>query len=178
MIRRVAITGPESTGKSTLAQKLAEHYHTVWVPEYAREYIDHLGRPYDLNDIIEIAKGQYNREEALAAKANGLLFCDTDFIVLKIWCEFKYKSCPPWILDKVNNHIYEIYLLPDIDLPWSYDPQREHPHLRALLFSLYENELKDRHLNFTIIKGEGDDRLEQAIVAVNGLLEGRKHQRR
>jgi NadR type nicotinamide-nucleotide adenylyltransferase len=170
MIRRVAITGPESTGKSTMAEKLAHHYHTVWVPEYAREYIDGLGRPYDFNDIIEIAKGQYTREEELVSRANGLLFCDTDFIVLKIWCEFKYKICPDWILDKVNNHIYDLYLLPAIDLPWECDPQREHPHLREELFSLYRDELTNRRLNFSIITGEGDSRLDNAVRAVDERL--------
>jgi NadR type nicotinamide-nucleotide adenylyltransferase len=171
VIRRIAITGPESTGKSTLARQLAEHYHTLWVPEYAREYIDKLERPYDLQDIIEIAKGQYEHEESLAGKAHGFLFCDTDFIVLKIWCEFKYKTCPSWILDKVNNHLYDLYLLPDVALPWEFDPQREHPHLRELLFSLYFDELKNRKLNFVIIHGEGENRLKNAIHAVDELLE-------
>jgi NadR type nicotinamide-nucleotide adenylyltransferase len=173
-IKRIAITGPESTGKSMLAGQLADYYHTVYVHEYAREYIDNLNRPYLLNDIIAIAKGQLENENRFAKKAQRLLFCDSDFIVLKIWCEFKYNTCPEWILDKVNNHIYDLYLLMDIDLPWESDPQREHPHLRELLFNLYKDELAARKLPFRIISGLGNYRLKNAIKAVDEEIASRK----
>jgi len=91
LIKKIAITGPESTGKSELAKKLAKHYNTVWVPEFSREYIDNINRPYDYDDIIEIAKGQLNREKEAEKKANKFLFCDTELIVAKIWSEFKYS---------------------------------------------------------------------------------------
>lgn len=173
-IRRIAITGPESTGKSMLAGQLAEYYDTIWVPEYAREYIDNLNRPYLLEDIVAIAKGQFENENIFAKKAKRFLFCDSDFIVLKIWCEFKYNTCPAWILDKVNNHIYDLYLLMDIDLPWEYDPLREHPHQRELLFNLYKDELAGRKLPFRIISGFGNNRFKNAIKAVNDVISSRK----
>ena len=84
-IKKIAITGPESTGKSTLARQLAEHYKTVWVPEYARTYINQLNRPYERYDLMEMAKGQISQEEKLLLESNNFLFCDTELSVIKIW---------------------------------------------------------------------------------------------
>ncbi len=167
---RIAITGPESTGKSILTNLLAEHFHTAWVPEYAREYIDNLGRPYEEHDILEIARGQLDRENLAALKADKLLFCDTELIVTKIWSDVKYQRCHPWILDQIHENPYPLYLLCDIDIPWEADPQREHPHLRKYLWDLYVNELTSRNLNFTVIKGLGPIRLANALESVNQFL--------
>jgi NadR type nicotinamide-nucleotide adenylyltransferase len=166
-IYRVAVTGPESTGKSMLAKQLAEHYRTAWVPEYAREYIAGLKREYTQDDILEIAQTQLRNEEAKARKADRLLFCDTELIVTKIWSEVKYKSCHQWILDKIEAHIYDLYLLCNIDLPWEYDPQREHPEMREELFGMYLHELESRKFPFTIISGLNEDRLKNAITIVD-----------
>ncbi len=170
LIKRIAITGPESTGKSTLSEQLAAHYNTVWVPEYAREYIDKLNRPYVLSDILKIAKMQLKNENLLASKANKLLICDTELIVTKIWSEHRYKSCDKWILKNIENHKYDLYLLCNIDTPWEYDPQREHPHLRQHLFDLYYNELKTRKLPFEIVSDIGNQRLENAVRFIDRLL--------
>lgn len=170
MIKRIAVTGPESTGKSLIAEQLALHFDTVWVQEYAREYIGKLHRPYTLDDILEIAKGQYYKEEELIPAANKLIFSDTDFLVTRIWSEHKYKTCPGWISDKAKNHVYDLYLLMDIDLPWQPDPQREHPHMRKYFFDLYYSELKKSGFNFTVISGLGDTRLKNAIDAVEKLI--------
>ena len=163
---RIAVTGPESTGKSMLTQQLAEHFGTSWVPEFAREYIDRLGRPYAEEDILEIAKGQLEREERQAARATDVLFCDTELTVTRIWSEVKYGRCHPWILEKIREHPYDLYLLCDIDLPWEDDPQREHPHLREHLFSLYRNELAGRGSPYEVVSGAGSERLENAIRAI------------
>jgi NadR type nicotinamide-nucleotide adenylyltransferase len=167
---RIAITGPESTGKSTLAKELAGHYQTVYVPEYARTYIDRLSRPYEQHDILEIAHGQLDAELRLEQQANNLLFCDTELIVTKIWSEVKYKSCDPWILDRIRDHAYDLFLLCDIDLPWEDDPQREHPHLRGRLFSLYHDELTHRKFPFRVVSGNGIERLTNAVHYVDDLL--------
>lgn len=172
MIRRIAITGPESTGKSILAQQLADHYRTVWVPEYAREYIDRLNRPYEENDILEIARGQMEREEQAADKASELLFCDTELTVTRIWSEVKYNRCHPWIVRQIQMHTYPLYLLCDIDIPWESDPQREHPHLRKYLLGLYEQELNSRGVNFRMISGLGEGRLQCAVREVDRFLSG------
>jgi NadR type nicotinamide-nucleotide adenylyltransferase len=169
MIRKIAITGPESTGKSMLAAKLASYFHTVWVPEYAREYLEQLGRPYTEGDILQIAQGQMANEELQLPKANRFLFCDTELLVTKIWSEVKYKRCHPWILESLEVNRYDLYLLCDIDLPWQYDPLREHPDQRQYLFDLYHSELKSRNFPFAIVCGTGPDRLANAVEIIKQL---------
>lgn len=163
MIRRISITGPESTGKTILAGQLASAYNTVFVPEYARAYLHSLDRPYNFDDLLIIAREQYNLEQNMMANANRYLFCDTDFIVLKIWSLVKFGRCSSWIMDKAKHHIYDLYLLTYIDLPWESDPQREDPHQRDMLFELYKNELDNLHVNYYIIEGHGESRLDNAI---------------
>ncbi len=162
-IIKIAITGPESTGKSRLALELAEHYKTVYVPEFAREYIDHLNRPYTQEDILKIAKGQISEEERWIKRADHMLFCDTELIVTKIWSEVKYGNCDPWILQKIEENKYDLFLLCNIDLPWEADPQREHPHMREKLFTLYHNELTKRGFLFKVVSGSGQERLMNTI---------------
>ena len=166
-IIRIAVTGPESTGKSLLSEQLAMHYRTAWVPEYSREYLNTLERPYDYEDILQIAKGQHERENKLISKSNRFLFCDTEPIVTKIWCEVKYQKCHPWITEQIRLNPYDHYLLCNIDLPWEDDPLREHPDKREFLFSLYQNELSKRKLPFSIISGIGNKRLQEAIKVID-----------
>jgi NadR type nicotinamide-nucleotide adenylyltransferase len=167
MIRRIAITGPESTGKSWLAENLATHYRTGWVPEYAREYLEQLGRPYEQDDIVKIAAGQLHLEDSFVKSASGYLFCDTELLVTKIWSEVKYGACDPWIKTRLETHPYDLYLLCDIDLPWEYDPLREHPDRRQFLFDRYYDELSSRGFPFFVINGTGDARLHRAISFID-----------
>ena len=166
-IIRIAITGPESTGKSTFARKLAEHYNTVWVPEFARTYINQLGRPYEQYDLTEIAKGQIAHERESISKANKYLFCDTESTVIKIWSEFKYGTVDPYILSEHSKRSYGLYLLMDIDLPWEYDPQREHPEKRKFFFDWFESELKAKKVPYRIISGNHLERIKRACVAID-----------
>ena len=170
ILKRVAITGPESTGKSELSRKLASHYNTVYVPEYAREYIDKLNRLYTESDILVIAKGQVQAEDDRITQANGLLFCDTELLVTKIWSEVKYGRCGPWINTMMEDRPYDLFLLCAVDLPWEDDPQREHPHQRDYLFDLYHQALVQQGRNFRVIKGVGEERLANAINAVQTLF--------
>lgn len=165
-VRRIAIVGPESTGKTDLARFLAGHYQTTWVPEFARVYLENLHRPYTKDDLLIIARGQIQSENALAKKANRLLFCDTNLVVIKIWSEFKYHTCDPEILTLMNDQKYDLHLLMDVDLPWEDDPLREHPDKRQELFDLYKAELENTQTNFTIIRGDYALRKESAIKAV------------
>lgn len=169
-IKRIAITGPESTGKSELAQNLSAFYNTTWVPEHARDYIENLNHPYNQNDLLKIAKGQCALEEKKMKQANQILFCDTELIVIKIWSEHAFKECDPWILREIERMPYDLYLLCNIDIPWKNDPQREHPNLREYFFNLYKKELEARKLPFKIISGIGKQRLENAIKEVNDYL--------
>ncbi len=169
-IFKIAITGPECTGKSQLTEELAGYYKTVFVPEYARGYIDRLDRPYNREDILEIAKGQIREEGQRTQLANRMLFCDTELIVTKIWSEVKFGICDPWILKKIEENNYDLFLLCNIDLPWEVDPQREHPHMREKLFSLYLDELTERGFSFKIVSGTGKERLKNAIAFVEKKL--------
>ena len=164
---RVAITGPESTGKSELANHLSNHFGTIFVPEIAREYLDTLGRSYVFEDIVKIAKKQLEMENALAEKAQKILFCDTDMLVTKVWSWYKYGKRDRWIEEKVKSHRYDLYLLCNIDLPWVEDPLREHPDKRGELFEIYLKELQQMKVNIAIISGTGRARTENAILALN-----------
>ncbi|GHA70360.1 AAA family ATPase [Pontibacter akesuensis] len=166
---KIAITGPESTGKSTLAAQLAEKYDTVWVPEYARSYVGNLGRPYTLADIEAIAKGQQALEQQLEQKATGLLFADTDMLVLKVWSEHAFGHCPAWVEEKLRAQEYNLYLLMGVDLPWEPDPQREHPHLRQFFYDWYKRELQALQVPFVEIQGQREERLLQACRQVEAL---------
>jgi len=162
----ISITGPESTGKSMLAKQLAQHYATVFVPEIARDYLQKLDREYGFEDIVIIAKEQLKAENHAAEKANNYLFCDTDLLVTKVWSNFKFGKCDPWIEESVKIHRYDLYLLCDIDLPWEDDPLREHPDERKELFEIYKAELDGMKANYRIISGLGEERLKNAILAV------------
>lgn len=129
-ILKIAIVGPESTGKSTMSAYLAEHYHTVWVPEYAREYCDALTAPPTWQDEINMFHGQIAIENELLPQANRLLICDTTFITVKIWSDQMFGQSPQEVLDELSHHQYDFYLLLNIDLPWEDDPLRDFPHLR------------------------------------------------
>lgn len=166
MIKKIAIIGPESTGKSTLAAQLADALQTVWVPEYARMYIDQLDRPYKESDLLNIAKNQVALEDELLQQANRYLIVDTTLAIIRVWSDHKYGRCDPWILAEEAARNYDCYLLCDIDLPWQDDPQREHPHLREHFFEVYKEYLESKSAPYCIVSGDGDERLEAALEFV------------
>lgn len=167
---RIAVVGPESTGKSTLSGQLAEYYRTVWVPEYARTYLDYLQRPYTPADVEGIARGQLAAEDEAAGRANGLLICDTNLTVIQIWFEHAYGYCPDWIRRVNRERPYALHLLTNIDIPWEPDPQREHPELREYLFHRYRHLLVALPAPFCVISGDANERLRQAVAAINQRL--------
>jgi NadR type nicotinamide-nucleotide adenylyltransferase len=167
VVKKIAITGPESTGKSNLAKQLAEHFQTVFVPEFARDYINNLSRPYSQEDILHIVENQLINERKTALKASRFLFCDTELIVAKIWSLHKYNDCHPWILEQIKNNHYDLFLLCDIDIQWQFDAQREHPHHRQFFFDWYKKELEYYGFPYRIVSGEGDQRIQSAIHLIN-----------
>jgi len=169
-IKKVVVIGPECTGKSELSKFLAEHFKTEWVPEYARNYIDNLVRPYNQDDLLTIAHGQLRLEDEWIRDANKLLICDTNLYVIKIWSEFKYGNCHAEIAKQISSRAYDLYLLTYVDIPWQEDPQREHPHKREELYQLYLKELKNQSVPFIEIKGEREQRRRLAVDAVEKLL--------
>lgn len=170
LLKRIAIVGPECTGKSELANFLAEYYTTVWVPEFARSFLEILNRPYTKSDLKTIAKGQVLLEKKSEGSANKILICDTTLLVIKIWSEFKYQHCDEEILNDLNSTHYDLHLLTHVDIPWVEDPQRENPNQRQHLFNIYKAELEKMKAPFVEIKGEGTQRRALAISAIDSLL--------
>jgi len=170
MVKKVAVIGPECTGKSELSQFLAGYYKTEWAPEYARGYIDHLIRPYEEHDLLTIAHGQLRLEEKYARDSNKVLFCDTNLYVIKVWSEVKFGSCAPDILHEIETRPYDLYLLTYVDVPWQDDPQREHPTRREELYQRYLNEMKNQAVPFVEIKGAREQRQQTALEAVQKIL--------
>ncbi len=171
-IKKVAVIGPESTGKSELSEFLASEFKTVWVEEYAREYLNKLTRPYGPEDLLNIAKGQISLEERLVSEANQVLICDTDLYVIKVWSNFKYGFCDPQIIEWIETRKYDLYLLTYIDVPWLADPLREHPEQREVLYDIYLNEMKNQRVPFTEIRGSREQRKSLAAEGVKKILTG------
>jgi NadR type nicotinamide-nucleotide adenylyltransferase len=175
-IKKVVILGPESTGKSTLCKQLAQHYSTIWCPEYAREYLLKNGTTYSYDDLLDIAKGQVRLEDKylesiqnLESKtSNKLLFIDTNMFVMKVWCEFVFEKCHQLIINEIVEREYDLYLLCNIDLPWTQDELREYPDFesREKLFHIYKDILVNQHVPWVIISGTDDERLAAAIESV------------
>ncbi len=165
-MKRIAIVGPESTGKSDLTQALAHHFGEPWVPEYAREYLEQLGRPYEKKDLLAIARGQLKSEAGQFKLAKRWLFCDTNLLVIKIWSEHAFGHTDVFIEKNLKKHQYDLHLLANIDLPWRPDPLREHPHLRQHFFKMYHQYLQTNKIPFQVVEGLGNDRLSNAISKI------------
>lgn len=169
-IIRIALIGPESTAKSTLSEALAIHYHTVWVKEYSREYLQGINKNYTNEDIEAIAKGQLANELKLIDSANKIIFSDTELIISKVWCEDVFKTCPDWIRKNIPVYKYDLYLLTYPDIPWEPDPLRENPDRREFFFNWYEQEINFIKGDYKIIKGSGSERVKNAIEAVEAFF--------
>lgn len=169
-IIKIAVVGPESTGKSTMSAFLAEHYHTVWVPEYAREYCAKLIEQPTWQDETNMFHGQLALEAAILPKANKLLICDTTFITVKIWSDEIFGETPQEVVDELPKHPYDLYLLLDIDLPWQDDPLRDFPHKREHFMDVWHKELQNLNANYMTISGTGDDRYKSAVEAIDNYL--------
>ncbi|MDA0314727.1 MAG: ATP-binding protein [Bacteroidetes bacterium] len=169
--KRILILGPESTGKSTLAEKLAQHYGEPWVPEVARAYLEGLNRHYVYADLVQIGSYQMSLEDELASTAKHFLFCDTDLRVIQVWSQHRYGKVDPWVLEEMARRTYDLILLCAPDLPWQTDPLREHPELemRQQFFEMYQQITEISGFPWALVAGESKDRLRAAIQAVETL---------
>jgi NadR type nicotinamide-nucleotide adenylyltransferase len=191
MLKKIVAIGPESTGKSSLCTQLAEHYSTLWCPEYAREYLTLHGMNYTYEDLLTIAKAQVELEEKYTQLAidnqqsashyayrspftadHSLLFIDTDMYVMKVWCEFVFGKCHQFILDQIAERRYDLYFLCDIDLPWTQDELREYPDEgpRQKLYEIYKDIMQNQFVPWVEINGNYEQRIRKAINAVDSIL--------
>lgn len=177
-IKKIVIIGPESTGKSTLSKALAQHYQTLWCPEYAREYLLQNGTDYTAADLLTIAKGQLKLEDKFTRKVQkenkgSLLFVDTDMYVMKVWSEYVFGTCDFFILDTIIKRKYDGYLLCNTDLPWVKDELREYPDEkpRQELFAIYKDLLINQPVPWALISGTNAERTAAAIEATNRFLQ-------
>ena len=160
MSKKIVITGPESSGKTTLANLLAEEYDATIVIEFAREYLEQLDRPYELEDVLKMGKEQLRLE----SEAEGdLVFLDTDLSVYGVWIKEKYKLEIDWIEAHLKDSKNKVYLLCDVDIDWEEDPLREHPTMgdRKRLFEAYKNLLEKHQVSFQVISGNIPSRIKK-----------------
>jgi NadR type nicotinamide-nucleotide adenylyltransferase len=170
MIRKIAIVGPESTGKSTITKLLAKHYDTPWVAEFARYYCAALTGPCTMQDEVNMFHGQVALEESVLATAEkDFIFCDTTILTVKIWSDEMLGETPKIVLDALTDRTYDLYLLLNIDLPWEEDPLREFPHMREHFMNVWYKELNNLGARYVLISGI-EDRLQNAIDAVDAFL--------
>ena len=172
LVRRVALVGPESCGKSVLTEKLAAHFQTLFVEEYGRTYCEKFGMNLSPLDFAHIAGGQLYREDEMARQAGPVLFCDTELLVTQVWSEIFFKGeCQPWILWANHLRRYDLFLLLAPDIPWVNDGLREFEQQRWHMFERLQTELSDRGLRYTVIRGaDFEQRTTAAIDAVQQVL--------
>lgn len=171
---RIVLYGPESTGKSTLARKLAQYYQEPQIKEYARDYLQELfdasGHICTYEDILPIAVGQRIAENEAVKKAKSLIFCDTDILETYVYSVAYFDKAPAVLQTALNKSKYDHYLLLDIDTPWIADNLRDKPYRRKEMFDRFESALIDFELPYTKISGLGDLRLVNAIATIDQLL--------
>ncbi len=174
-IIKVVLFGPESTGKTTLSEQLARHYNTVWVPEYAREYLqdkwNNQRKTCEAQDLLPIAEGQMRLENDLTRKATDLLICDTDLLETKVYSEAYYLGhCDPILEKYALENQYNLYFLTYIDIPWEADDLRDKPKERENMFQYFKDTLEKYNRNFVILKGDKKSRLKTAVEHIDKLL--------
>lgn len=160
-MKHIAITGPESTGKTTLASQLAYDFCSIWVPEYARTYFESKSDfDYDENDILSIFESQLTSMEFAASSPTDFIFYDTDMLVLKVWYEDKFGYIHPEIETAWQEQNMDLYILCDIDVKWEEDPLRENPHDRKRLMAVYEMYLKQYKRKYILLSGDEEKRVK------------------
>lgn len=161
---RIAFTGPECSGKSTVSKALAEQLNLPWAREFAREYLETLGRDYTSDDIITIAQEQYDLWK------EGALIADTEMLVCSIWYEEKTGKRAGEIESLLQTQEFDLYFLCNTDLPWEFDKLRENPNDRERLFEIYKARLDELKLPYIIIEGNMEQRIIKAYETIQSLI--------
>lgn len=170
---RVVLFGPESTGKTVLAERLAKHFDTVWVPEFSRTYAEAKiakNQTLTYDDVMPIAIGQLQLENRMILKANKVLVCDTNLLETKVYSEFYYKKCPDILHKYALKHTYDLYFLTYIDLPWEADNIRDKPLERNEMFRAFEQALIANNKPYILLKGSMKNRFDTAVKHIDTLI--------
>jgi NadR type nicotinamide-nucleotide adenylyltransferase len=169
---KIVITGPESTGKSTLAEQLSKYFGEGLITEFARDYVSNLNRPYNYSDLVLIAQKQIEELDIYKAKVkDGIVFLDTYLIITKVWFEVVYKAAPEWITEKLLQSEIDLFLLCEPDLPWEQDGVRENGgEMRNRLFNEYEKNLIKYKLAYGKVSGTGRERTDCAIKHIESFI--------
>lgn len=172
---RICLFGPESSGKSTLSQKLSHHYNAPLVKEFARSYLQKIWDTHRVvcrpKDLLPIAAGQMASENSALLEASNLLICDTDLLTTKVYSEAYYQGWSPELLKKIAlENTYDLYLLTDIDIPWVNDDLRDRPYRREEMFALFEEALLKNERPYILVTGSLEERVHKAVTSINKLL--------
>jgi nicotinamide riboside kinase len=177
-IIKIAMFGPESTGKTTLSKQLADHFDTVWAPEYAREYLqqkwDRIQQICEPEDLMPIAVGQVRVENEALLTANNYLFCDTNLLVTKVFSEMYYNFCDPGLDKAARKHKYDLFFLTDIDVAWTKDDLRDTSENREATFEVFKNALIENDKPFITLSGDENARFEKARVILKDLAKAKE----
>jgi len=165
-VKKIVFTGPECSGKTQLSKQVAKHFSLIWVKEYARQYLNNLGRLYNYSDLKKIAQGQLNLEKQYSN--NDFLICDTNLQVIKLWSIIKFSKCDPFILN--NQDHQALYVLCKPDFEWVFDPLREDPKKRDQIFNYYKKDLKENGMDFIIVEGSNNKRFELLKKIISNML--------
>jgi NadR type nicotinamide-nucleotide adenylyltransferase len=173
-VKRVVLLGSESTGKTTLAERLARHYGVSWVPEFVREYASGKGSPLEASDVDAVARGQVALEDDYLSRAAAaderLLIGDTDLLSTAVYAAHYYGRVAAWVEESARERRPDLYLLLDVDLPWVPDPQRDRGHLRGEMHALFRDAAERSGVPFVVISGDAEARFAVARAAIDGLL--------
>lgn len=169
-VRRVTVTGSESTGKTWLAECLARHFDTVWSREFSREYAIQKAAPLDATDVEPIARGQIRAEDEALRRAHGLAILDTDLVSTVVYAEHYYGRCPAWVEKSARRRLADLYLLCDIDVPWVSDPARDRPHARREIHDAFAARLESFGARHAAVRGTWEEREATAVATVEMLL--------
>ena len=175
--KRVVLYGPESTGKTTLAKKLSDHYNVSWVPEFARDYLqkiwDEEKRVCEPKDLLPIAMGQMKAENEMIKKSDSLLICDTNLFETMVYSKYYYDGiCDPLLEKYALENSYDLYLLTNIDVPWVKDDLRDKPHEREESFQIFKEELEKNNIPFEIVEGDFEKRFNFCKGIIDQLIKG------
>lgn len=160
---RIVLTGPESSGKTELANSLSKYFKMPFVPEYAREYLNKKNKEYDLSDLLKINNAQTKIQKVTDGE---MVFWDTDIITIIIWAKEKFNTKNEIFEKSLKENVPHFYLLCNPDLDWEQDDLRENPNDRYRLLREYQSILTKRRIPYAHIQGKGKIRLANAIDSI------------